>query len=223
LNQEKTLENGTDTRDRILDAAERLFAEQGFAGTSLRQITSTADANVAAVNYHFGSKEALIGEVFARRFEPINVDRLAWLDRLESEGEPTVEQIVEAFLAPPLRVSQDPEHGEALLHVAQMIGHGMSRLDPSIRDLLVEQFHEIVERFTHALARAIPGIPRDVLMWRFVFMIGTMAHTMSMCPHLERLSHGVCDPSDTDAMIRSMVPFVAAGFRSAVPAREVQR
>ncbi len=217
------MKKDSDTRERILDAAEHLFAERGFAGTSLRRITAAADANLAAVNYHFGSKEALIGKVFSRRLEPITADRLKWLDRLEAEGEPSVEQIVEAFLAPPLRVSQDPRRGESLLHVAQMIGHGMSRLDTSIRDLLLEQFNETVERFTRALAQAIPEMPKDVLLWRFLFMVGTMAHTMSMCPHLERVSHGLCDPADTEGMIRSMVPFVAAGFHAAVPTREVRR
>ena len=84
------------TRGRILDSAERLFAEQGFSGTSLRQITAAAGANLAAVNYHFGSKEELIKEALSRRLRPINAERLKWLDRLEAEGQPTVEEIVDS-------------------------------------------------------------------------------------------------------------------------------
>ena len=78
------------TKERILDSAERLFAEQGFAGASMRAITTAAGANLAAVNYHFGSKESLIDAVFARRLQPINRERLEWLDRLESAGNPSL-------------------------------------------------------------------------------------------------------------------------------------
>ena len=205
------------TRDRILDAAERLFAEQGFAGTSLRRITTAAEVNLAAVNYHFGSKEALIGEVFSRRVAPLNVERLEWLDRLEAAGEPTVEQVVEVFLAPPLRISQDPERGESLLHVAQMIGHATSRPDTQIRDLFIHQFDEVIERFTRALARQLPDLPPDQLLWRFLFMVGAMAHTMAISPDLKQLSDGRCDPADVDGLVRAMVPFVAAGFHAPAP------
>jgi AcrR family transcriptional regulator len=206
------------TRDRILDEAEKLFAEQGFSGTSLRQITAAAQANLAAVNYHFGSKERLIAEVFSRRFEPINAIRLRLLDVLEAEGnEPTVEQIVEVFLDPPLRACLDPERGESLLHISQMIGHAMSRPDSTVRDVLLEQLEEIVERFTRALGRQLNDLPPDQLLWRFVFMIGAMAHTMSISPELKHLTKGLCDPSDVEGLVSAMVPFVAAGFRAEAP------
>jgi AcrR family transcriptional regulator len=210
------VENAPDTRERILDAAELLFAEQGFSGTSLRQITTAADANLAAVNYHFGSKEALIGEVFSRRLEPLNIERLEWLDRLEAAGDPTVEQVVEAFLAPPLRISQDPVRGESVLHVAQMVGHATSRPDSRIREMVIHQFDEVVNRFVAALARCLPQVPQDLLLWRFLFMVGAMAHTMSISPDLKRLSEGLCDPSDVEGLIKAMVPFVAAGFLAPV-------
>ena len=206
------------TRERILDVAERLFAEQGFSGTSLRQITGSADANLAAVNYHFGSKEQLIAEVFSRRFEPINALRLRLLDVLEAdERPPTVEEIVEVFLDPPLRACLDPERGESLLHISQMIGHAMSRPDSTVRDVLLEQFEEIIQRFTQALGRQLDHLPPDQLLWRFVFMIGAMAHTMSISPELKILSKGLCDPADTEELVGAMVPFVAAGFRAPAP------
>ena len=205
-----------DTKERILDAAELLFAEQGFAGTSLRAITSAAEVNLAAVNYHFGSKEALIGAVFSRRLEPINRERLVWLDRIEADGEPTLEQVIEAFLAPPLRASQDPAEGEALLHITQMIGHATSRPDAAIRDLLFEQFTTIVDRFTAAIGRCLPQLTPDELLWRFLFMVGSMAHTMAMSKDVKALSQGICDPHDIDRMTDSMVAFCTAGMRAPV-------
>jgi len=211
------VESPCGTRERILDAAEKLFAEQGFAGTSLRAITTAAGANLAAVNYHFGSKESLIEEVFSRRLEPINRERLEWLDRLEAAGDPSVEEVLEAFLAPPLRISQDPVEGESLLHVAQMIGHATSRPDSSIKDMLVHQFDTIVERFTTALARQLPELPPPQLLWRFLFLIGTMAHTMAISQDIKSYTQGLCDPNDVEGLIQAMVPFAAAGFRASVP------
>ena len=206
------------TKERILDAAERLFAEQGFAGTSTRAITTAADANLAAVNYHFGSKESLIDAVFTRRLEPINRQRLEWLDRLEATGQPSLEEILEAFLAPPLRVHQDPVEGKSLLHVAQMIGHATSRPDSRIKDRLIQQFDTIIERFTAALARQLPELEPAQLLWRFLFLIGSMAHTMAISQDIKRFTRGLCDPHDVEGLIRTMVPYAAAGFRAPVAA-----
>jgi AcrR family transcriptional regulator len=89
-----------DTRERILDAAEREFAENGLQATSLRTITAAAEANLASVNYHFGSKDGLVKAVFARRLEPLNEARLALLADCESSagGEPPrLERVVEAL------------------------------------------------------------------------------------------------------------------------------
>src|SRR6266852_6889178 len=95
-----------DTQQPILDSAERLFAEYGFAGVSLRAIIADAKVNLAAIHYHYRSKEALFDAVILRRLEPINRERLAILDSYE---QPTLEQILEAFLAPAFRVGTDPD------------------------------------------------------------------------------------------------------------------
>ena len=211
------MKDSRDTKDRLLDAAERLYAERGLAGASLRAITTAAGTNLASVNYHFGSKEALIDAVFSRRLKPINRTRLEWLDRLEAEGDPSLEEIVEAFLAPPLRISQDPVEGESLLHVSQMVGHAISRPDSKIKELLLHQFDAIVERFTAALARKLPDLSHDQLLWRFLFMVGSMAHTMAISQDIKRFTGGRCDPHDVDYLVRSMVPYVAAGFRAPLP------
>ncbi|MGH8722039.1 MAG: TetR/AcrR family transcriptional regulator, partial [Burkholderiales bacterium] len=96
------------TRTRILDAAEELFMQHGFEGTSMRQLTSRAGVNLAAVNYHFGSKDALIEAVFRRRLDPMNAARLAALDRLEDLS---AENIIRAFIGPSLRLIEDAKGG----------------------------------------------------------------------------------------------------------------
>ena len=100
-----------DTKEKMLRAAESLFSEHGFTATSVRMITAEADVNLAAMHYHFGSKEKLIIELFAWRLDPLNRERLELLDQFEAEaGEepPALERILEAFVGPPIRLSRDP-------------------------------------------------------------------------------------------------------------------
>ena len=130
------------TRERILDAAEDLFAEQGFA-TSLRSITASAEVNLAAVNYHFGSKEALIQEVFARRLGPLNAERLRLLDTIEAGSDIRLERIVEAFVGPALRMSHNPR-GAVFM---RLFGHTLSQRDDRILRLFSGQFRTVIERF----------------------------------------------------------------------------
>src|SRR5512144_758055 len=101
-----------ETRTRILDAAEELFMQHGFEGTSMRLLTARAAVNLAAVNYHFGSKHALIEAVFRRRLDPMNAARLAALESLEAEGRPSdPERIIRAFVGESLRMIEDAKGG----------------------------------------------------------------------------------------------------------------
>lgn len=197
------------TRDRILDAAEELFAEQGFA-SSLRNITSNAGVNLAAVNYHFGSKEALIEELFARRIGPLNEERLELLARADG-----LEEIVEAFVGPALRMSHDPR-GAIFM---RLFGHTMSQRDDRILRMFTDQFRVIVERFSAALARALPHVEREEILWRILFMVGSMAHTMALSDKFPSISGGVCQAADVETTLRRLVPFLAGGMRAAAPTR----
>jgi AcrR family transcriptional regulator len=215
----KMAKNGEkDTKRLILNAAEKLFANDGFSATSLRQITTAADVNLAAVNYHFGSKESLIDAVISRRLDPMNRERLGLLDRLEAEaGEqgPALEAIVEAFIGPPLRMQQTT--GSKGSNFMRLLGRVMN--DPSDRALnrFIDQFRETIERFSAALSRALPDLSPAEILWRMVFMVGAMAHTMSISRQLPRVTGGLCDPSDVGALIKSMTPFLAAGMRADAP------
>ena len=209
-----------DTKERILDAAETLFAEKGFAGTSLRTITRAAGVNLAAVNYHFGSKEALIDAVYARRLEPLNRERLARLDACEAEtGEaaPPLERILEAFVGPPLRLRRNPAGGQ---HCMRLLGRLYTEPDERLRAFIFEQFAEIKRRFGAAFQRALPHLPAAELFWRMHFVIGALAQTMADPQRLEVLSGGLCDPHDVEGTLDRLIPFLAAGLRAAAPAPE---
>ena len=208
--------NQSDTHDRLLDAAERLFSEHGIAATSLRAITSEASANLASVHYHFGSKEALIEAVFARRLEPLNRERCRLLDAEESAAgdAPSIEGIVNAFVAPAMRLAYDPAGGGE--NFMLLIG----RLYSEPGDLgyrITEQFAEVFQRFTSALARSLPHLSRTDLLWRFFFMVGCISMPLMGRHIIPRRTGGLCDPSDIENNIRRLVAFLAAGLRAAAP------
>jgi len=201
------IDDSRDTKQRILDAAERLFAARGFDGTSMRGITTEAGVNLAAVNYHFGSKESLIGAVFDRRIGPINAERLRLLDGLDA---PSVEQIVEAFVRPPFCMWRDEAFGTL---AARLLGRVLDQPNDAVRHLFIGQFLEVFRRFSEALAQALPGVPSQEIVWRMLFMVGAMAHTLALSDELDHVTGGHFDTGDVEATIRRIVPFLAAGMR----------
>ena len=197
-----------DTKERILDVSERLFADFGYTATSLRDITSKAGVNLASVNYHFGSKEALLSALLERRFAPVNDRRLELLDTLEMSsgtGRPTVEEIVRAFVAPPFEMlSKTGEGGQKFL---RLVGRIHSETD-DIHAVFVTLFDPVMFRFRVAFQKALPQVDPDEVAWRTHFLIGAMAHTMCWCQSIaSHGSHGF-DPSQ---ILESLVQFGAAG------------
>jgi AcrR family transcriptional regulator len=207
-----------DTKTRILDAAEKLFSEHGFAGTSVRAITAEANVNLAAVHYHFGSKEAVIRAVFARRLNPLNEERLERLDAAEAKagGKPVpLKTILEAFIGPVLRLRRGPAKGGA--RFMRLMGRTFTESGDLILSIFLKQFGTVAKRFTAALHKTLPSLPSEELFWRMHFMIGTMAHTMADTFRLKMLSRGTCDASDTEAVLARLVAFVAAGMQAPLP------
>ncbi|MDX1389772.1 MAG: TetR/AcrR family transcriptional regulator [Acidobacteriota bacterium] len=203
------------TKDRILDAAEERFADEGFS-TSLRSITAHAGVNLAAIHYHFGSKEALLESVFVRRLAPINRERIELLDAIESSptGARSVERILEAFVGPALRLyNAGDEVGPRLM---RLCGRILAEPSDDVQELFLAQFKEVAGRFTAAFRRALPELPAEELFWRIHFVIGAMAHTMAGSHRLRFLSGGLCETGDADATIRRLVDFLAAGLRAPV-------
>jgi AcrR family transcriptional regulator len=207
-----------DTKTRILDAAENLFATKGFQSTSLRSITGGARVNLAAVHYHFGSREALIRAVMARRVDPLNQERIALLDACEAAAPgspPPLEEILRAFLRPSLRLLQSPDRGDALIR--QLVGRVIISSDEQMESLLIEHFGEVGKRFMAALQRSLPHLDHPDLAWRFLFTIGSMALTMTDHNKLKFISGGTADPADTETALEQLVAFLAAGFRADAP------
>ena len=206
--------NSHDTRDRLLDAAEHLFARHGIDATSLRAITSEAGTNLAAVNYHFGSKEALVDAVIGRRLSPINRERLRLLDEAEAAaggGPPELDAIVEAFVEPALRLARDPAHGGT--DFVRLMAQVHSGPDEQ-KQRLMAQFDETLDRFGAALSRALPHLGTPDLFWRFAFLIGSMVFSLGHGDLLKARSGGACDPSDVKRTLSHLVAFVSAGLRA---------
>jgi len=207
-----------DTRERILGAAEALFMDRGFASTSLRMITARAKVNVAAVNYHFGSKDALIQEVFERHLAPLNQARIAYLDRLEGDarGRPlSPEKIIEAMVAPALQASRDPLRGGAVF--LRLLGRAFSEPSDYMRAFLPAQYRAVVVRFKLALVSALPQVPEPELVWRMHFMFGAMSYAMAGNDALQLIATcNVEGADDAEAVIRRLVPFLTAGLQAGV-------
>ena len=204
------------TKDQILDAAERLFAARGFEAASLRQLTAAAGVNLAAVHYHFGSKEGLIRAVFERRIGPLNEARLARLDALQARaaerGDPVeLQELLEAVLEPPIAMAQKPGGRDFLALLGRMHAGAMPEV---IQQMFVEQFTPVRDRLVPMLTAAAPGVPVEELLWRCHFTIGAMAHTLTSAHALEVLSEGRCRAGDSQADLRRLVTFCAAGMRA---------
>ena len=203
--------SGRDTREVILDAAEALFAEQGYSATSMRQLTAAAGVNLAAVSYHFGGKEELTKAVLARRIEPINAARLRRLDDLDPRRA-TVREILLAFLEPPLRAVGDGDAAGGAMIACRMFGRISMEQPPFLRDFLQTQFGAIAHRFTRALQTAAPGLCAADASWRLHFSIGAMAHVLQNAPTISHMTQGLCDTTDTDALVEQLVSFLTSGF-----------
>jgi AcrR family transcriptional regulator len=164
-----------DTKTRLLDAAEALFIDAGYEGMSMRLITARADANLAAVNYHFGGKDALIHAMLTRRLDGLNQNRLALLERFQSSlgSQLTCEHILGAMFIPALEQSRClDKSGPALL---RLLGRAYTDPSPFIRNFLRGIYADVAERFFCAFQTVLPHLPREELGWRLHFCIGSLS------------------------------------------------
>jgi AcrR family transcriptional regulator len=205
------------TKTRILDSAEQLFAERGFDAASLRAITGKAGVNLAAVNYHFKSKEVLIREVLARRLSPLNRRRLEMLDQHEAKrgSRPVpIEDIVRSLVAPLFEQRDSLSGGR---YIASLLGRLYS--EPRLWKIFLEELGDTVSRFSAALRRALPHLSKGELFWRIHFAIGAMNHTLAGIHILEYQSDGACDVSDSEGTIERLTAFMSAGLQAPLPVR----
>ncbi len=203
-----------ETKARILDAAEKLVAEHGV-DVSLRAITTEAGVNLAAVNYHFQSKEALFETLVARRFEPINTGRLQKLDALEAanpKGKLSLEDVLDAFLSPILDAAElNPGCYQPLL------GRLFSLPDEQTQRLFAQNIKPIIDRFHPAFARAVPGLKQPELTWRVIFSVGAVIHVLGTHKVIAMKVGHKLGPIDLVTLKRQVIAFAAGGFRAPSP------
>ncbi|MGY0559532.1 MULTISPECIES: TetR/AcrR family transcriptional regulator [unclassified Luteimonas] len=198
------------TKERILGAAEELFAQQGFSGTSLRQVTSRAEVNIAAVNYHFGSKENLVNEVFRRRMDEMSAQRLDML-RKAQEDAASLETILAAFVEPALALAANRNGGGAFIRV---IARAYAETNDGLRAFLSERYGHVQRDFARALAACLPELSKEELYWRLDFLGGALTYAMADFGLIKRPS-GVSEVEHRRRAGSELIRFAAAGFRSA--------
>lgn len=208
--------NKPDTATRILDVAERLFVEHGFEATSLRMITQQAEVNLAAVNYHFGSKDALFESVFMRRIGPFVAACLAELDALEQTGQTlTAEQLVTSFIRPCLALSKDPARGGALF--VRLMSRTLVENHRLLREALNQQYSVFVVRYTSAFQRALPQFGAEDIAWRMHFAFSIMFNAFAGNDVLKIFVRSqVVTARDPDMVVKHLVPFVVAGLTAPI-------
>ena len=207
------------TSDRILDAAEVLFAQGGYAGTSLRSIMGKAGVNVAAIHYHFHSKEALIEAVLLRRMQPANEERLRLLEDYEAAAgrQATVEGVLLAFLEPTFQMAADPAQGG---HTFMLLLGRLQAEGDLLARIVVTRFGTVLFRFGDALSRALPELPQPELFWRARLAMGATAQILRDAPGIKSALAG--DTPDWPAMLHRLIPFLSAGFRAPLETQDYQ-
>lgn len=205
--------SGETSRIKLMRSAERLFAERGYDGVSVRDISNDAKVNSALVGYHFGGKEGLLKEVYTHHCEPLKLERARLLAEYEVDGrEPELEDILEAFIRPSLTTAQESEGGKSFSRLRAILSAENSLL---LERLVSDNFDDTSQAFIAALHKCLPELTREDVYWRFHFLLGAIYYT-AMGPHrIKALSKGKCDPSEPNSTARQLIAFAAAGFRAA--------
>jgi AcrR family transcriptional regulator len=209
------------THERILNSAEKLFGDNGFRGTTLRQITQRARVNLAAVNYHFGTKEALYVEVIRRRIRPLNEARLARLEEAVARAgdqPPPLADILDILIRPVFDVHRDPARGGE--HIVRIVSRSLTEPLPFMSELIATEFHPVLARFSQVIRRHAGHLTPEDFMWRLSFVVGAMQHTLATIHEMAALTRGLCRDNDYEGALRrfivsSVAVFTAPGSRPA--------
>ncbi len=205
--------NHGEARERIIEAAERLFAVSGYDATSFRDLTDAAGVSLSAIHYHFGSKQAVLSEIFARRAALLTSRRNELLEAAHrySGGKPSLEGVLDAFLRPAFEVTRG-DRNDLFNRLRARVSLERSA---TTRKIVSRAFDENDLRFIDELKAVLPELTYEDLHWRFHFLVGAMLYTMSDSGQLEGLSGGKCQSSQTDVALEAMIRTFAALFRSA--------
>jgi len=203
------------TKNKILDAAESLFAVQGFNGTSLREITSQAEVNLAAVNYHFGSKKELIKSVMSRYMNELSPRLESALVEVCERENLSLLEVFSAFIEPLLSLNEFKENGTS--NFLQLLGRGYSDSQGFLRWFLTTQYPGVINNFVKAVQKAYPELTAEEMFWRLHFTMGTVVFTMSSSDALMDIAKSDFDKTmDIAGVIKKVIPYVAAGVAAPI-------
>ncbi|ABV36675.1 putative transcriptional regulator, TetR family [Shewanella sediminis HAW-EB3] len=203
--------NRSDTKTRILDAAEKLFAERGFSETSLRLITSKAEVNLASVNYHFGSKKELIRAVLARYLDVFMPVASAEIVRLQaSDKNASLNDIFSILVEPLLDLNKVRAEGTSTF--LQLLGRGYIESQGHLRWFITTHYGEHLDQFVKAVAASAPHIPPAEMFWRLHFTLGTVVFTMASADALIEIAGAdFGEQNNIETVIRKVIPYLSAG------------
>lgn len=201
----------SDTKTRILDAAEKLFAERGFSETSLRLITSKAEVNLASVNYHFGSKKELIRAVLARYLDVFMPAASAEIRRLNAtHPQANLEEILSSLIDPLLDLNKLRSEGTTIF--LQLLGRGYIESQGHLRWFITTHYGQHLDAFVRAVSDSVPHIPPAEMFWRLHFTLGTIVFAMASADALNDIAAAdFGEHNDIEAVIRKVIPYMAAG------------
>ena len=203
----------TDTSDKLIAAAERLFAEHGYTNVSVRAIAAAAGVNWSLVGYYFRGKEGLLSEVYRRHCSALNAERLKLLGQARRNGL-QLEPVIEAFVRPALAEIQTGGGETSFSRLRAILAAEDSAL---LNQLVADNFDMSSRTFVAALRECLPDVPADEILWRFHFMLGTIYYSVASPQRIKTFSRGRCDPGNLEDTLQHLVPFLAAAFRA--PAR----
>ena len=204
-----------ETQIKILEAAESEVADYGFAGASIRNITQRAGVNVAAINYHFGSKEELIKALFRDRIKPINDYRLESLRKAQErapDGIVSTEELVDILVRPAVAKMMSKE-GRRFV---QAIARCMSEPTDFMCDLDEELFKEMFHSFLAAFQKALPEHDSETLLNKMNFIICSMVGFMMHFPRIEQLVGKQMSGEESEILLDQYIDFIATGIGSPV-------
>jgi AcrR family transcriptional regulator len=206
-----------ETRERVVDVAERLFAERGLDAVSVRDIIAAAGVNLGAINYHFGTKDALIEAVYERRIIPSTRERLRALDAVEKAAggrPPKLEAVLEAIFRPVVEEAMDPGRGGPTFR--KLMARSLVDPHPVMEKVMSNHISEVVRRFDAALMRAMPGLAPEDVFWRMHLLMGGLHQSLLLLDR--KPPHGL--PAfnlDAATYLRRFIAFAAAAFRAPIP------